>query len=100
MPKTAQHWYFNKRPKDVIEHDTLILREEPIPDLEDGEFLLRSIYMSLDATNRVWMSDWDTYMDPLPVARCPLAPGCWASSSARSSNRATPVLPKERSLLG
>lgn len=67
MPETAQHWYFNKRPRDVIEDDTLVLREEPIPELKNGEFLLRSIYMSLDATNRVWMSDWDTYMDPLPV---------------------------------
>jgi NADPH-dependent curcumin reductase CurA len=67
VPKTAQHWYFNKRPRDVIEEDTLVLRSEPIPELKDGEFLLRSVYMSLDATNRVWLSDWDTYMDPLPV---------------------------------
>src|SRR5690606_20062348 len=63
----ARHWYFNKRPKDVIEADTLLLKEEPIPALMDGEILIRTLYMSLDATNRVWMSDWDTYMDPLPI---------------------------------
>jgi len=63
----ARHWYFNKRPKDVIEDDTLILKEEPLPALQDGEILIRTLYMSLDATNRVWMSDWDTYMDPLPT---------------------------------
>ncbi len=67
MSKTARHWYFNKRPTGDIESDTLVLREEPVPELQDGEFLFRSIYMSLDATNRVWMSDWDTYMDPLPI---------------------------------
>ena len=67
MPEVAQHWYFNKRPTGDIEHDTLVLRTEPVPDLKDGEFLFRSVYMSLDATNRVWMSDWDTYMEPLPI---------------------------------
>ena len=67
MPEVAQHWYFNKRPTGDIEHDTLVLRTEPVPELKDGEFLFRSVYMSLDATNRVWMSDWDTYMEPLPL---------------------------------
>ena len=60
VPQTARHWYFNKRPKDVIEDDTLVLREDPVPALKDGEILVRSLYMSLDATNRVWLSDWDT----------------------------------------
>lgn len=67
VPQTARHWYFNKRPKDVIEDDTLVLREDPVPALKDGEILVRSLYMSLDATNRVWLSDWDTYMEPLPI---------------------------------
>lgn len=67
MSNLTRHWYFNRRPKDVIESDTLVLREEPAPEVGEGEFMLRSIYMSLDATNRVWMSDWDTYMAPLPI---------------------------------
>lgn len=67
VPAMAHHWYFNKRPKDIIEDDTLVLKEEPIPVLNDGEILVRTLYMSLDATNRVWMSDWDTYMAPLPT---------------------------------
>lgn len=65
--RIARHWYFNKRPKDVIEADTLVLREDPVPALKPGQVLVRSLYMSLDATNRVWLSDWDTYMDPLPI---------------------------------
>lgn len=88
MPETARHWYFNRRPKDVIEADTLVLREEPLPDLEDGEFLFRSLYMSLDATNRVWMSDWDTYMDPLPVGARML--GFLVGEVAKSRNPAFP----------
>lgn len=59
----ARRWYFNKRPKQDLESDTLVLREEKLPELKDGEFLLRSIYLSMDATNRLWLGEWDLYMD-------------------------------------
>ena len=63
----ARRWYFNERPTEMIEDDTLVLREEPIPALEDGQFLFRTLYLSLDATNRVWLSDWDIYMEPVHI---------------------------------
>ncbi len=65
MSSSARHWYFNQRPAGDIDDQTLVLREEPLPALKDGEFLVRSVYMSLDATNRVWLSDWDIYMEPV-----------------------------------
>lgn len=65
MTLMARRWYFNKRPAGDIESDTLVLRDEAVPGLEDGQFLVRSVYMSLDATNRVWISEWDIYMDPV-----------------------------------
>lgn len=58
-------WYFNKPPKKDIEADTLVLREEAQPQIGEGQFLLRSIYLSMDATNRLWLGDWDLYMDPV-----------------------------------
>lgn len=67
MSRMARHWYFNQRPAGDIDDQTLVLREEPVPALQDGEFLIRSIYMSLDATNRVWLSDWDIYMEPVRI---------------------------------
>lgn len=63
--KSAQSWYFNKRPKTYIEDDTLVLRETPLRPLAPGEFLFKTKYLSLDATNRVWLSDWDIYMEPV-----------------------------------
>jgi NADPH-dependent curcumin reductase CurA len=65
--QTARRWYFNERPKEMIEDSTLVLREEPLPELEDGQFLFRTLYLSLDATNRVWLSDWDIYMEPVRI---------------------------------
>ena len=62
---TSRCWYFNKMPKKDIEADTLVMREEARPTIEDGQILLRSIYLSMDATNRLWLSDMDLYMDPI-----------------------------------
>lgn len=67
MPKTARHWYFNRPPKGEIDAQTLLLREEKLPALQDGQFLVRAVYMSLDATHRLWIGEWDIYMDRIAV---------------------------------
>lgn len=67
MSRIARRWYFNARPKATIKGDTLVLREEPLPALREGDILVRTLYLSLDATNRVWISDWDIYMEPVHV---------------------------------
>lgn len=64
-PKTARRWFVNETPKGDLTDTTLVLREEPLRDLEAGEILVRSVYLSLDATNRVWLSTFDHYMPPL-----------------------------------
>ena len=67
MAQTARHWYFTNRPVGDLDDSTLTLKEEAVPVLKDGEFLVRNIYLSMDATNRVWLSDWDIYMDPIEL---------------------------------
>ena len=86
---TTRRWYFNKPPKKELEKDTLQLREEPIPELKDGEFLLRSIYLSLDATNRLWLGDWDLYMEPIHQGEC--MKGFMLGEVAKSKNPNFPV---------
>ena len=41
--------------------------EAPIPPLADGEVLIRTVYLSLDPTNRIWMSDQDQYLPPVAL---------------------------------
>lgn len=62
---TTRRWYFNRKPAGDIEADTLQMREETLAPLAEGEFLFRSIYLSMDATNRLWLGDWDLYMEPI-----------------------------------
>lgn len=42
-------------------------RESPIPQPQDGELLIRNLYLSLDPAIRGWMSDKPSYAPPIPV---------------------------------
>jgi NADPH-dependent curcumin reductase CurA len=60
-----KRWVLSRRPAGEIRAGDLELIEEPIRDLADGEVRVRTIYLSLDPTNRIWMSDQDQYMPPV-----------------------------------
>jgi NADPH-dependent curcumin reductase CurA len=60
-------WKLRKRPIGEITDDVLTLEEESTPEPKDGEFLFRLNYLSLDPTNRIWMSDMDQYMPPVEL---------------------------------
>jgi NADPH-dependent curcumin reductase CurA len=65
MPEQNRVWRLSRRPKADITPDVLSLKIEPIPVPEDGEVLVRVNYLSLDPTNRIWMSDIPQYMPPV-----------------------------------
>ena len=60
-------WILNKRPVGEIAPGDLELVERPLRALEAGEILVRNVYLSLDPTNRIWMSDQDQYLPPVEV---------------------------------
>lgn len=62
-----KRWVLRRRPAGDIRPGDLELIEEPIRDLRDGEALVRTLYLSLDPTNRIWMSDQDQYMAPVEI---------------------------------
>ena len=60
-------WRLRKRPVGDIAQGDLTYAKEPVPPLEDGQFLVEVLYLSLDPTNRIWMSDMEQYMPPVPL---------------------------------
>jgi len=64
---TLKRWVLRRRPVGEIQPGDLEFVEEPIRDLADGEVLVRTLYLSLDPTNRIWMSDQDQYMPPVGI---------------------------------
>jgi NADPH-dependent curcumin reductase CurA len=62
-----QKWMLKRRPELQVATGDLELMEAPIPDLQYGEILVRNLYLSLDPTNRIWMSDRDQYLTPVAI---------------------------------
>src|SRR5271165_1806251 len=62
-----RQWRLAARPQGIVENSDFQWREEAVPALEDGQVLVRNIYLSLDPSNRVWMNDADSYLPKLPL---------------------------------
>ena len=67
MSRTNRVWRLMQRPVGDIAVGDLELREEPLPRARDGQFVYELLYLSLDPTNRIWMSDMDQYMEPVAL---------------------------------
>jgi NADPH-dependent curcumin reductase CurA len=67
MSQVNRVWRLRKRPVGDITDDVLSFAEESIPEPRAGEFLFRLNYLSLDPTNRTWMSEMDQYLPPVDL---------------------------------
>lgn len=71
MTRTNRHinrqWQLAHRPVGEISKSDLEFTEEAVDELAPGQVLVRNIYLSLDPTNRIWMSDMDQYMPPVEI---------------------------------
>jgi NADPH2:quinone reductase len=56
-----------RRPVGEPGPSDLELVEEPLRPLADGDLLVRTLYLSLDPTNRLWMSDMRQYSPPVEL---------------------------------
>ena len=67
MTETNRTWVLRNRPVGDVKEGDLELVEAPLGALADGHVRVRTIYLSLDPTNRIWMSDIDAYMPPVGI---------------------------------
>ncbi len=65
MSLRNRQWVLRQRPQGLIQDGDLELIETPVPDLKDAEVLVRTLYLSLDPTNRTWMNDSQGYLPPV-----------------------------------
>jgi NADPH2:quinone reductase len=64
---TNRAYRLQGRPEGLVAERDLVWVEEPVAALADGQALIRTRYLSLDPTNRVWMSEVRGYMPPVPL---------------------------------
>lgn len=62
-------FYLRRRPQGLCTDSDLELVREEIPELKPGQALVRTLYLSLDPTLRIWMSEHRAYIPPSPVGR-------------------------------
>lgn len=86
MSASNRQMRLKTRPEGAVRKEDFDLVEQPLPELQDGEVLVRVLYLSMDPTNRVWMRDIPQYMPPVAIGEVMRAAGIGrvvASKSAR-----------------
>lgn len=56
-----------QRPTGRIGPEHFDFESNAVPEPGPGQALVRTLYLSLDPTNRIWMSDMDQYMPPVEI---------------------------------
>ncbi|MGO9788843.1 MAG: NADP-dependent oxidoreductase [Solirubrobacteraceae bacterium] len=75
MSDVNRRFLLRERPTGRIDDRTFELAEEAIPEIGDGEALVRTRWISLDPTNRAWIGETPTYLPPVAIGEVMRAGG-------------------------
>ncbi|MCP1375662.1 NADP-dependent oxidoreductase [Dyella lutea] len=84
MSLTNRQLRLKTRPEGLVQRDNFDLVETAVPELKDGEVLVRTLYISMDPTNRVWMRDIPQYLPPVAIGETMRALGLGRVVASRS----------------
>jgi len=98
MTERNRRLLLRERPTGRIGPDTFELREEAVPELSDGEALVRVDWISLDPTNRMWINDTPSYLPPVGIGEVMRAGGLGQVVASKNPNY--PVGQTVQGLLG
>ena len=65
--KTNRQWRLSSRPVGMVSEANFDFVEEPIPEIGEGEYLVRNLYLSFDPAMRGWMEDRASYIPPVGI---------------------------------
>ena len=75
--RTNRQWVLASRPHGMVDPSNFEWREAPVPEVGDGQFLVRNLYLSLDPAMRGWMTDMPSYVPPVEIGEV-MRGGCVA----------------------
>lgn len=64
---TNRRYRLRRRPNGTVTPHDLEFLQEPVPALGPGQALIRTLWLSLDPSNRIWMSDVHYSLPPVPI---------------------------------
>lgn len=62
-----QKWILKERPTGLVDDSNFLLIEEELPEINDGEILIQTEYLSVDPTQRMWLTDIPGYLPPIQI---------------------------------
>jgi NADPH-dependent curcumin reductase CurA len=62
-----RQWLLAARPKGMVKEADFAYREEAIPQPQDGQFLVRNLYIAFEPAMRGWMEDRASYTTPIQI---------------------------------
>jgi NADPH-dependent curcumin reductase CurA len=66
MADKNRKWVLKSRPRGLVERGNFDWREEAVPPIRDGQFLVRNLWLSCDPAQRGWM-ELDSYIPAIPI---------------------------------
>ncbi len=70
-----RQWRLASRPTGMATETDFVYREEAKPTIDDGQFLVRVLYVSFDPAMRGWMTDDPGYVPPIEIGSVMRASG-------------------------
>ncbi len=67
LPATTRQILLARRPEGLVSRDDFTFVDAPMPELADGEALVRSHYLSMDATCRTWLNRGEGYLPAVEI---------------------------------
>ncbi len=86
MPDRNRRFLLRERPTGRIGPNTFELSEEAVPEIGDGEALVRVDWISLDPTNRAWINQTPTYLPPVGIGEVMRAGGLGEVVASKNPN--------------
>jgi NADPH-dependent curcumin reductase CurA len=87
MTQRINHqWRLAARPVGNLKESDFQWAEEPVPELQDGQVLVRNLYLSLDPANRGWVREEGSYMAPIPLGSVMLGGTVGVVEESRNPN--------------
>src|ERR1700733_4492375 len=66
IERTNRRWILNSRPTGKLTGEEFRWNEAPIPEPADGQMLIRTLWLSVDPAQRIWMAR-DSYKPAVPL---------------------------------
>lgn len=87
MTQRINHqWRLAARPVGNIKESDFQWAEEPVPELKDGQILIRNLFLSLDPANRGWVREEGSYMAPISLGSVMLGGAVGVVEESRNPN--------------